>query len=236
MHRIGALALLAAAALTGAAASSSASAATWLAVGPNKDLCGEKGCFEGQTKIFTRTFTAAEHGGGQITSLSLFRSVLGEMANHNVKIVFELPDGTEVTWGRWTVGAMAGDQFVTIGGEAIDWDAALGDLKVRLELFKPEKGGPNGVAWGWGAGGSDNALGGGGGGGGGGGSGVSLAAPQLPFGELVNSGPLAPPLPAAQIVGVPEPGAWALMIMGFGMTGALVRRRRRAVLRLQPQR
>ncbi|THD64539.1 MAG: PEP-CTERM sorting domain-containing protein [Phenylobacterium sp.] len=33
----------------------------------------------------------------------------------------------------------------------------------------------------------------------------------------------------AQAGGVPEPSAWALMIAGFGLTGAALRRRRAAV-------
>lgn len=37
-----------------------------------------------------------------------------------------------------------------------------------------------------------------------------------------------PTTPGAQAPGVPEPGAWALMIAGFGATGAALRRRRRA--------
>ncbi|MEW5685897.1 MAG: PEPxxWA-CTERM sorting domain-containing protein [Pseudomonadota bacterium] len=35
-------------------------------------------------------------------------------------------------------------------------------------------------------------------------------------------------LPHAPVAAVPEPGAWALMIMGFGAAGAVVRRRRAA--------
>ncbi|HEY0647815.1 PEPxxWA-CTERM sorting domain-containing protein [Phenylobacterium sp.] len=220
MHRTGAFALLAAA-LTAAAISSPANAAAQVSVGPSK-LCGEDGCFGGDKKTFTQVISAADHKGTvNISSLSLFRSVMGSMAGQNVKIIFELADGTEITWGRWTVGAMAGDEFVTIGGETINWDSALGDLKVRLELFKPEKG-HAGSGWGWGAGGVENAFGGGDVGGGGG-----LVAPNLPFGDIVNTGPLVrPSLPPQPIVAVPEPGAWALMILGFGAAGAMLRRRK----------
>ncbi|HEY0647814.1 PEPxxWA-CTERM sorting domain-containing protein [Phenylobacterium sp.] len=215
----------AAAAVLTLAAASGAGAATNVSVGPSS-LCAQDGCFGGDKKTFTQVISAADHKGTvNISSLSLFRSVMGSMAGNNVKVIFELADGTEVTWGRWTVGSMSGGEFVTIGGETVNWDSALGDLKVRLELYKPEKGG-HGAAWGWGAGGSDNAFS----------ENIGLAAPDLPFGDVVNTGPLVrPSLPPQPIVAVPEPGAWALMIMGFGMTGALVRRRR-AVLRLQPQR
>lgn len=212
------------AALSLAAVSSPAHAASQVSVGPS-GLCGQDGCFTGDKKTFTQVLSAADHGGGtvNISSVALFRSVMGSMAGNNVKVIFELADGSEVTWGRWTVGAMAGDQFVTIGGETVNWDTALGDLKVRLELFTPAKG-KGGAGWAWGPGGSDNTFG------------EILAAPDLPFGDLVNTGPLVrASLPPQPIIAVPEPGTWTLMIMGFGLTGALVRRRR-AVLRLQPQR
>jgi hypothetical protein len=38
------------------------------------------------------------------------------------------------------------------------------------------------------------------------------------------------PVFSASIAGVPEPGAWALMIMGFGAAGAVLRRRRALAL------
>ena len=45
---------------------------------------------------------------------------------------------------------------------------------------------------------------------------------SVPDSVLIN--PTAPPGP-----GVPEPAAWALMILGFGATGAAMRRRRTMV-------
>ena len=38
--------------------------------------------------------------------------------------------------------------------------------------------------------------------------------------------PPAPPLPGGGVGAVPEPGVWALMILGFGAVGAMLRRRR----------
>jgi len=55
-------------------------------------------------------------------------------------------------------------------------------------------------------------------GGGGGGGGITVTAP--PGGGGGNPPP--PPVP-----GVPEPGTWAMMIVGFGLLGAFLRRRRR---------
>ena len=46
--------------------------------------------------------------------------------------------------------------------------------------------------------------------------------PAASFGGTVNFSPVA--------VGVPEPASWALMIVGFGSAGALLRRRRRGLL------
>jgi hypothetical protein len=230
MHRNRALALLAAVGL--AAVASSANAATTLTVGPDS-LCGPSGCFSNEKKVYTRTFSARELGGNSISSLSLFRDLTGLDANSNqaVRITFQLADGTEVVWGTYKVGAMAGEKFVTIGGQEVAWDAALGDLSVKLELVDLKKsGGGGGLGWfighggGGGGGDEDSSLGGGG-----------LSAPELPIGDIVTSGPLVrPSLPPQPIVAVPEPGAWALMIMGFGAAGAMLRRRR-AVLPVQPQ-
>lgn len=219
------------------AVSSPAAAASQVSVAPS-NLCGLDGCFTGDKKTFVQVLSAADQAGGgtvNISSMALFRSVMGSMAGNNVKIVFELADGSEVTWGRWTVGVMAGDQFVTIGGETVNWDTALGDLKVRLELFTPAKGERgNGVGWGWGAGGVEDAFGDTGDAGLPPGAGA--APPELLFGDIVKSGPLVTPsLPPQSIIAVPEPGTWALLILGFGMAGAILRRQR-AVLRVQPQR
>jgi len=43
-------------------------------------------------------------------------------------------------------------------------------------------------------------------------------------GDLLTPPPA--PLPGAGVVAVPEPGVWALMILGFGAVGAMLRRRR----------
>lgn len=213
MHRTGALALLSAVAISAAATSSQA--ATYLTVGPNS-LCGSEGCFAGKSRTYTQTFSAAERAGVvDVGSFALARDVVGSMSNFAVKVTFQLADGTEVTWGKYTVAALGGDKFVTIGGEKLDWDTALGDLKVRLDLIIPEKGGAGGGGF----------FGGGAGMGGGGGGG-SIAG-DLPLGDIVTSGPLIrPSLPPQPVIAVPEPSAWALMIVGFGAAGTLLRRRR----------
>src|SRR5687768_13486500 len=109
-----ALALFAAVAAISGGAVSSASAASWLAVGPS-DLCGSDGCF-GKSKTFTKTFSAADRSGVvDIGSLAVFRDIMGASTNA-VKVSFVMADGTEVSWGKFTLAALGGD-VVTLAGE-----------------------------------------------------------------------------------------------------------------------
>jgi hypothetical protein len=229
MYRTGALALFTVAALS-AAAPSTAQAASFLTVGAN-GLCGEAGCFAGERRTFTHTFSAAERGGAtiDISSLSLFRGLVGDMDHNALKITFELADGAVLSWGQFTLAMLAGE-FVTLGGEAINWNTALGDLKVRFDLIVRGEGG--GVGGGFGGG----RFGGGGFGGGGRGGAVAGddAAGPSPFTDIVVSQPLIGPSVqevATPVVALPEPGTWALMILGFGGAGAMLRRRRAYHLR-----
>jgi hypothetical protein len=218
MYRTRALALLAAVATISGGAVSSAQAASWLSVGPT-DLCGSAGCF-GSSKTFTKTFSAANRSGVvDIASLSVFRDIMGSSTNA-VKVSFVMADGTEVSWGKFTLAALGGD-VVTLAGQKVAWNTSLGDLTVKLDLIVPDKGGMGGGGGG-GLGGSLGSFGGGGGGGlafeaGGGG---------YPY-DIVKGGPLVrPALPPVPVIAVPEPGAWALMILGFGAAGTMLRRRK----------
>jgi len=218
MYRSGALALIAATAFC-VALPSSATAATYLTVGASS-LCGGEGCFVGGKKSFTQTFSAAERGGSviDVSQLQVFKDIVGSIEHTAVKVTFVLADGTEVSWGKFSVLSLGG-QVVTLGGEAVNWNTSLGDLTVRLDLIVPDK----------------NGIGGGGFGGGGGGFGggyVAGGGPASIGGEsfdIVHGGPLVrPSLPTSPnaIGPIPEPGAWALMILGFGAAGAMLRRSR----------
>jgi len=208
MFRSGALALIAA---TAVAAPSSAFAATYLTVGGNS-LCGGDGCFVGGKKSFSQTFSAAPGGAVvDVSQLQVFKDILGSAEHTAVKVSFVLADGTEVSWGKFSLVALGGD-VVTLGGQTVNWNSALGDLTVRLDLIVPDKGGAGGgggFGGGWTAGGGPSSLGDG------------------SF-EIVRGGPLVrPSLPTQNpIAAMPEPGAWAMMIMGFTAAGAMLRRKR----------
>jgi hypothetical protein len=220
MHRIRALALLAAVGVT--ALASSANAATVLTIGPDS-LCGANGCFAGDKKAYTRTFSAGE-GGGTVSALSLFRGLVGANANQAVRVTFQLADGTEVVWGAYRVGMMQGDQFVTIETfQGFNWEQ--GDLTVKLELVDLNASNGRGAGGSfWSVGGSAE---GGGFGAGFGGSAGGASDPELPIGGVATTLPsVRPALPVQPIIAVPEPGAWALMILGFGAAGSMLRRRR----------
>lgn len=198
-----------------ALAAPAAQAATTLKLGPSA-LCSASGCFADTKRTFTYSFSASEFGGGaNVSQLSIFKGLLGDMATYGVKITFQTADGTVVgDWGTFTLAALAGET-VTIGGKTIDWNSAAGDLVVKLELLIPDKGGAGG------------GFGGGFGGGG-------FAAAPIGAGDLIPRAPslLAPPtggLVADLRAAVPEPSTWAMMIMGFGAAGAVLRRRRFAL-------
>lgn len=199
-----------------------AQAATTLNLGPSS-LCSSGGCFGDTKRTFSHTFSAADFGGGaSISRLAVFKGLLGEMATYGVKITFQTADGTVVgDWGTFTLAALAGDT-VTIGGKSFDWNADFGDLVVKLDLLIPDKNGG-------GFGGFGGFGGGGFGGGGGGFAAAPVGAPG--FGDVIPRGPILVGPPTGGLVAdlrtaMPEPGAWAMMILGFGLAGAVFRRQR----------
>ncbi len=199
-------------------AAPAAQAATVIDLGPS-ERCSASGCFGGDSRTFTQAFTPAS-GKVDISALRLFRGIVGDMQNHAVRISFTRADGTVVeSWGAYTLAAIASGDFVTIGGPGFTWDSADGTLLLKLELLVPGKGGAGGFG---GAGASLTA----------GGpipTAASLAiAPVFAKGApLVNgAGPNGGGNPLFATA-VPEPGTWALMIGGFALAGARLRRRAR---------
>lgn len=213
MFRSGAIGLLAVTALA-AGAPSAANAATFLTVGASS-LCGPGGCFAGDKKSYTQTFSASQRAGSfDVSRIQVDKSVTaGAMTHTAVKVTFVLADGTEVTWGKFSLAALGGD-VVTLGGQPVAWNAAAGDLTVRLDLVVPEKPGAGGGfgfgGGGWAAGGGAADVDAGGG-----------------FTDIVQGRPLIKPsINQPSVAAIPEPGAWALMIVGFGAAGAMLRRRK----------
>lgn len=181
-----------------------AQAATTLTVGPST-ACAASGCFGDANRTFKQTISGAT---GPVTSLSLFRGIVGDMQNYAVRISFETADGTQVgSWGAFTL-AMLGGEFVTLGGESFTWDAAtMGDLVVKLDLLRPGK-----SVGGFGGGGFAFAP--------------SEAEPRFSPPLINLPAPMQQAVDVAAASAAPEPGAWALMLLGFGGAGALLRRRR----------
>jgi len=194
---------------------SSAQAATTLNVDWNTG-CGKATCFS-DTGSFSQTFSgSAFNGPVNISQLLMDRGVLGDLDGKTFRISFQL-NGEEIgTWGSFNMGGIGGDEL-WFGGESFVWNPEDGDLVLMLALVPPPKAGA-------------------------GGGGFALQSQGASFtGGFLGDGDGPPEgdntqtdvrLPSGA---VPEPATWAMMIAGFGMAGAMMRRRRAVVL-VQPQR
>ncbi|MBJ7413744.1 MAG: PEP-CTERM sorting domain-containing protein [Phenylobacterium sp.] len=182
-----------------------AQAATILQAARNEG-CGKSTCFNDKG-VFTQTWSAS-NAAGPITvgQLMLDRSVLGDLDGKTFRLSFQL-NGQELgSWGNFTMGGIAGDELL-FNGQAFTWNPEDGELTLVLEIYKPKTGVGGFSALSAPGGSAPNniqddelpSLGGG--------SGVDAIVPGL----------------------VPEPATWALMIGGFGMAGAALRRRSRVV-------
>jgi hypothetical protein len=197
----------------------SAGAAVVLDVGSGAD-CGAGGCFV-QSPSYSRTWSAGDlDGAGTISAIRLSKSLLGAAHQDSmVTVNFYAADGSLAgTLGSFTPAALGGEQ-VTLAGSGVAWDPRQGDLTVRITLTQFTSAG---------AGGGGEAF-----------FGASWAAAPLAeqafFLSAPDSGPAplvsplsAPSLQFAVASPNPEPTTWAMMIMGFGAAGAMLRRRRTA--------
>jgi hypothetical protein len=185
----------------------SAHAATVLNVDWNAG-CGKATCFD-DNGSYTQTFSAnAFSGPVNVSQFLMDRGVLGSLDSKTFRISFQL-NGEEVgTWGQFNMGGIGGDEL-WFGGESFVWNPEDGDLVLVLAIVPPPKEGA-------------------GGGGGGGGFGLQEEGRSFTGGPPEgDSSSTDIRLPAGP---VPEPATWAMMIAGFGMAGAMMRRRQAVVL------
>jgi len=192
-------------------AASRASAATVLDVNWNEG-CGKTTCFN-DTGVFTQTWSAKDASGPlSISQILLDRGILGSLDGATFRVSFTL-GGEEVgSWGSFTMAGIAGDEL-SFTGEGFTWNPEDGDLMLVLEIVKPKTGAGGGFFL------------------------SNLAEPGPPGPDQGDDGFEMDGISGEAASPAPEPAAWALMIAGFGLTGATLRQRRtRVVAQLQPTR
>ena len=182
----------------------SAQAATVLSVDWNAS-CGKATCFD-DNGSYSQTFSSSAFSGPvNVSQFLMDRGILGSLDGKTFRISFQL-NGEEIgTWGQFNMGGIGGDELL-FGGDSFVWNPEDGDLVLLLAITPPPKEGA----------------------GGGGGFALRSEGPSfdggLPDGDDQQTGGR---LPAGA---VPEPATWAMMIAGFGMAGAMMRRRKPGVL------
>lgn len=198
--------LSAAAACALALACAPAQAATTLSVGWSEG-CAKTTCFN-ENGVFSQSFSAKDFTGPvTISQLLLERGVLGALDGSTFQLSFALNGETLGTWGQYTMAGIGGD-WLTFGGENFVWNPEDGDLVLILSIVSAAKPGAGGGFF---------------------------ASSSFTNDDPLNDGPLDQDLElnppndegGRQTAPVPEPGAWALMISGFGLAGAAFRQRRR---------
>ncbi|TAL28540.1 MAG: PEP-CTERM sorting domain-containing protein [Phenylobacterium sp.] len=185
-------------------------AATVLNVGWTTD-CGKSTCFD-ENGQYRQTFSRGAFSGPvSISQLLMDRGVLGTLDGKTFRLSFQLNDEELGTWGQYNMGGIGGDQL-WFGGEQFTWNPEDGDLVLVLQITPPPKPGA-----------------------GGGLGGFALRedgdGESAPF-DGGDEGDGGQPGGREPVAAVPEPSTWAMMIIGFGLAGALIRRR--AVVLAQP--
>ena len=214
-------------------AGGSAGAATILSANWNSG-CSKETCFNDHG-AYSVTFSASAFSGPvDVSRLLLDRNILGTLGSQFFSMNFLLNGQKIADWGDWNMGSVAGDEL-SFWGPELTWNPADGDLVLTLELVAPNGrrlGGMGGYFF------------------------DDVGRPEDPPGDPGlprQSGPIPPisngqfsqippppsfpqngpetpsgdPPPANVGAGpVPEPSTWLLMIGGFGMAGAALRRRR----------
>jgi hypothetical protein len=180
--------------------------------------CGKSTCFD-HHGVFSQTYSASDFSGPvTVDHLLMQRGVLGALDSHMFTISFML-NGQEVgTWGNFIMGGIGGDEL-TFTGLDFTWNPGDGDLELVLTLTPP-----------LGDTGENDFRG-------------RLSSP--PEGDPdpgFNPGPGSDPGSNPDVgssggvedqlittdfstTAVPEPATWALMLGGFGLMGAALRRR-----------
>lgn len=199
------------AALTLAVSATPAAAATVLNVNWG-ETCGKATCF-GDDGRYSQTFSSANFSGPlTIGQLLMQRGVLGNLDGSTFRVSFSL-NGEEVgTWGHYNMGGINGEELSFTGVNFV-WNPEDGDLVLTLALTPPPKAGGGGFFSApreFGEGQGDGGPFGGPDAGGLGDDGRGPGDERGPVGAAA----------------VPEPATWAMMIAGFGMAGAILRRRR----------
>ena len=202
MHRFW-IAMTAAAGSAAVLTAGPATAATVLDVNWSSG-CGAANCFN-ENGVFTQTWSAAGANGPMTIGRFLMdRGILGDLDDKTFSISFSVGGQELGSWGSYMMAGIGGEELNFDGLDFV-WNPQDGDLVLTLTLKAPPKQGlGGGVA-------SSPSEGGDAGGG------------FEPQGEPDQGALDLGPAPAA----VPEPGAWALMIAGFGLAGAALRQRRR---------
>ena len=206
-----------AAAAAAVLAGTPAAAATVLNVNWTTD-CSKSTCFN-DNGVFTQTWSSAGANGPiTIGQFLMDRGVLGALDDKTFRISFTVGGHEVGSWGAYTMGGIAGDELNFDGYDFV-WNPEDGDLMLVLEIVQPPKAGA--------------------GGGGGMMSFASASDEDPPFvtlddsqlgslgGEETGSDGGEQPASDVRVAAIPEPASWALMIAGFGLGGAMLRRRRR---------